>query len=146
MQCFHSIFVKTWHNYSWSILREQPLHVACILCRVGVLFACVVLCVLPLAPLPLLLSLAVLSGMQCVLMDLHNGRFAVSADRPHPMRELPKALLHMQSRRKKALKEQLLIDAAAVDAEETRNEQALHANVCAPANQTSQDGGALVTV
>ena len=42
-----------------------------------------------------------------VLMKLHNGRFALEGHRPHPMREMPNALLALQHRRKKAAKDAL---------------------------------------
>ena len=101
---FHHVCVKTWHLYSWHALVSQPSHTLVVSARIGLLIACGVVCIAPLAPLPFAFTLAAFSMGQCALMQLHNGRVAILGTRPHPMREMPNALLALQHRRKGAAK------------------------------------------
>ena len=105
VQLFHTLTVKTRHHYSLSALREQPAHVLVVAMRIVLLIASVLVCWLPLSPLPMMCVQAAISSAQCVLIFAHDFRFQIKGHRQHPMRELPNALLALQQRRKRAAKD-----------------------------------------
>jgi hypothetical protein len=101
IQLFHSLFVKTKHHYSWKRLAEQPMHVLVVLARISIIVGLPLLAFIRIEPLFLMLVLAGVSVVQCALLQAHDFRFSIKSNRPHPMRELPNALLALTQRRKR---------------------------------------------
>ena len=101
IQLFHSIFVKTRHHYSWEPLLQQPMHGIVVLARVALIFGLPFLALIEIEPILLVSLLAGVSILQCALLQAHDFRFSIRSNRPHPMRELPNALLALAQRRKR---------------------------------------------
>ena len=103
VQLFHTLFVKTFHHYSYHTFSEQPVHVLVVALRAIVIVACAASCMLPLSPLYMLILLAGLSAAQYVLLHIQESLVPVVSIHQHPMRELPNSLFVLQQRRKRHL-------------------------------------------
>jgi len=101
IQLLHTLLVKTAHHYSWQRICEQKIHMTVVLARIALIAGLPFLALIELEPLLLLFVLAGVSVAQCCLLQLHDFRFSIKSNRPHPMRELPNALLALQQRRKR---------------------------------------------
>lgn len=116
IQLFHSLFVKTRHHYSWNRLREQPMHALVVLARIAIIIGLPFVALIRVEPVVLMLVLAGVSVVQCALLQAHDFRFSIKSNRPHPMRELPNALLALTQRRKReATKRRLSAEQRMVD-------------------------------
>ena len=107
VQLIHTLFVKTRHLYSWHAVGEQPMHFVVVGCRWLLILSLGLASFIPVAPLPFLSILAAISIAQVLMLQAHDFRWALSNTqmRPHPMAELPNALLALQNRRKRGADE-----------------------------------------
>ena len=77
------------------------MHGVVVLARVALIVGLPFIALIQIEPILMMLVLAGISILQCALLQAHDFRFSIKSNRPHPMRELPNALLALSQRRKR---------------------------------------------